>query len=198
MADIACGKWGTDGGKVTFVQTLTQKGSELVERAIEAVAIEVESPSEGALEARARKQEAAIALARKWQERYFDDLKSRSIEDRFAYWTEHFSQCIKCFGCRDACPICYCLDCCLEADRGLVAGGSIPPDVLFPILRTIHVADSCVNCGQCQDACPSELPLSRLTHMLNVEISSTLEYEPGMDVGASPPLSVVPEAEIAA
>jgi formate dehydrogenase subunit beta len=68
---------------------------------------------------------------------------------------------------------------------------------MFPILRTIHVADSCVNCGQCQDICPSELPLSRLTHMLNAEIGSVLGYRPGMDIRVPPPLSIVPEEELA-
>jgi len=196
MADVACGKWGTNSGKATFVEAFSERGRDLVEKAIKAAAIEVESPSADALEARARKQEAAIHLARKWQDRHFDDLKGTSREGRLDYWAAQFGQCIKCFGCRDACPICYCTDCYLQAHRGLVPGGTIPPDVVFPILRTVHVADSCVNCGQCQDACPSELPLSRLTHMLNVEISSVLEYEPGMDVGAPPPLSVVPEAEL--
>jgi formate dehydrogenase subunit beta len=134
--------------------------------------------------------------ARMWQERGFSDLRDTSIEERFAYWTGQFGQCIKCFGCRDACPICFCLDCTLEADRGLIVGGQVPPDIMFPILRTIHVADSCVNCGQCQDICPSELPLSRLTHMLNAEINSVLGYRPGMDLHVPPPLSAVPEDEL--
>jgi formate dehydrogenase subunit beta len=196
MADIACGKWGTNGGKVTCVEVCSPKGCDLLERAIEAGVIEVESPSNEALEARERKDREAIDSARVWQERDFADLRGTGLEERFAYWTGQFSQCIKCFGCRDACPICYCADCYLEADRGLVVGGKVPPDVMFPILRTIHVADSCVNCGQCQDVCPSELPLSRLTHMLNAEIGSVLGYEPGMDIRVPPPLSTVPEEEL--
>jgi formate dehydrogenase subunit beta len=196
MADIACGKWGTNGGKVTCVEVCSQEGRDLLERAIEAGVIEVESPSGKALEERERKDREAIDSARAWQERDFGDLRGTGLEERFAYWTGQFSQCIKCFGCRDACPICYCVDCYLEADRGLVVGGQVPPDVMFPILRTIHVADSCVNCGQCQDVCPSELPLSRLTHMLNAEIGSVLGYEPGMDIHVPPPLSTVPEEEL--
>jgi formate dehydrogenase subunit beta len=66
------------------------------------------------------------------------------------------------------------------------------------MLRTIHVADSCVNCGQCQDICPSELPLSRLTHMLSVATGSALGYVPGMELDVPPPLSVVPEKELRA
>ena len=127
------------------------------------------------------------------QEQAWAGLRDKSLEERLAYWNGQFGQCIKCFGCRDACPICYCAECTLEADRGLVVGGQVPPGLMFPLLRTIHVADSCVNCGQCQDVCPSELPLARLTHMLNAEIDSVLGYAPGMDPRVPPPLSTVPE-----
>jgi formate dehydrogenase subunit beta len=196
MADLACGKWGTSGGKVTCVEVCSQTGSDVLAKAIEAGAIEVERPSSEALEARERKDKEATDLARVWQEQHFAEMRGPSVEKRFAYWTGQFNQCIKCFACKDACPICYCIDCYLEADRGLIAAGQVPPDIMFPVLRTIHVADSCVNCGQCQDGCPSELPLSRLAHMLNVEIGAVLGYRSGMDVRVPPPLSTVPEEEL--
>jgi formate dehydrogenase subunit beta len=197
MADLACGKWGTNGRKVTCVEVCSQTGSDLLTKAVEAGAIEVEPPSSEALQVRERKDSEATESARVWQERHFAEMRGPSSGQRFAYWTEQFSQCIKCFACKDACPICYCIDCYLEADRGFIAAGQVPPDIMFPILRTIHVADSCVNCGQCQDGCPSELPLSRLAHMLNVEIGAVLGYHSGMDFGVPPPLSAVPEEELA-
>jgi len=195
MADLACGKWGTNGAKKTWVETCSEKGAELLQAAIDAGAIEVEAPSAAAAEARKAKDQAAIDAARMRQAQDWAGLRDKSFEERLAYWSGQFAQCIKCFGCRDACPICYCADCTLEADRGLVVGGQVPPGLLFPLLRTIHVADSCVNCGQCQDVCPSELPLARLTHMLNAEIGSLLGYAPGMDLRVPPPLSAVPEQE---
>lgn len=196
MADLACGKWGTNGAQRTWVETCSEKGAELLQAAIDAGAIEVEAPTMEAVEARERKDKAATDAARMRQEQEWAGLHDKNLEERLAYWTGQFGQCIKCFGCRDACPICYCADCTLEADRGLVVGGQVPPDLMFPLLRTLHVADSCVNCGQCQDVCPSELPLARLTHMLNAEIGSLLGYAPGMDLGVPPPLSTVPEPEL--
>jgi formate dehydrogenase subunit beta len=197
MADLACGKWGTGGDKATCVEVCSQTGSDVLAKAVKAGAITVERPSSEALQVRARKDREATDAARAWQERHFAEMRGTSSGQRFAYWTEQFSQCIKCFACRDACPICYCSDCYLEADRGFIAAGQVPPDIMFPVLRTIHVADSCVNCGQCQDGCPSELPLSRLAHMLNVEVGIVLGYRSGMDIDVPPPLSAVPEEELA-
>ena len=196
MADIACGKWGTTGENTTFIEVCSEKGSDFISAATEADYIKVEQPSGDAIETRRRKDEAAIELARQWQEKDFASLKEMSSVEKFNYWFEQFSHCIKCYGCRDACPICYCKDCSLEADRGFVLAGEVPPDVMFPMVRITHVMDSCVNCGQCQDVCPMELPLSRLIFMLSRELAGIFDYEPGMDVSALPPLRTVTDQEL--
>lgn len=196
MADIACGKWGTDGKKATFIEVCSEKGSDFIEKAIEAGYIKVEKPDSGAIESRKKRNEEEISLARKWQERDFASLRDLSTEEKFSYWRGQFSRCIKCYGCRDACPICYCKDCILEADRGIVAPGEIPPDIMFPMIRSVHVMDSCVNCGQCQDACSMDLPLARLIFMLNRELGDIFKNEPGMDVNAPIPLKSVTDKEL--
>ena len=196
MADLACGKWGVVDRKATFIEVCSEKGSDLVGSAIEAGCILVEQPDDEAVEIRKRKIEVATELARKWQERDFAPFKAMSLDERFDYWFGQFSQCIKCFGCRDACPICYCKDCWLEPDRGFVLGGEIPPDAMWPMVRAIHVMDSCVNCGQCQDVCSMNLPLSRFIFMLNREIAAIFKYEPGMDVETLPPCRIVTDEEL--
>jgi len=196
MADIACGKWGVSDKKSTFIEVCSEKGSDFIEAAIEAGYIKVEQPSGDAVETRKRKDKAAVELARQWQETDFARLKELSPDEKFHYWFEQFSHCIKCYGCRDACPICYCKDCFLEADRGFVPPGEVPPDVLFPLVRIAHVMDSCVNCGQCQDACTMELPLSRLIFMLSRELAGIFNYEPGNDVSQLPPLRTVTDREL--
>ncbi|MGQ9573569.1 MAG: Coenzyme F420 hydrogenase/dehydrogenase, beta subunit C-terminal domain [Dehalococcoidia bacterium] len=189
MADIACGKWGAEGKQATFIDVCSERGGEFIDKAIEGGHITVERPSTEAIESKRAKDRAASELARQWQERDFAEFRGMSAEERFDYWfgpSGQFGQCIKCFGCRDACPICYCKDCYLEADRGIVPGGEIPPDAMFPMIRAVHVMDPCVNCGQCQDACPMEIPLSRLIFMLNRELAPIFKYEPGMDLSARP------------
>jgi len=196
MADIACGKWGTTDKNTTFIEVCSEKGSDFIEAAIEAGTIAVEQPGDDAIETRRKKDEAAVELAQQWQEKDFAGFKTMSNDERFNYWMAQFSRCIKCYGCRDACPICYCKDCYLEADRSLVPAGEVPPDIMFPMIRTTHVMDSCVNCGQCQDVCPMELPLSRLIFMLNRELFGIFHYEPGVDVSTLPPLRTVTDEEL--
>jgi len=196
MADIACGKWGTTDKKSTFVEVCSEKGARLFEPAIEAGYIKVERPTADAIDTRKQKDQAAVELARQWQEKDFASLEQMSSDDKFNYWFGQFSRCIKCYGCRDACPICYCKDCFLEADRDFIPPGEVPPDVMFPMIRITHVMDSCVNCGQCQDACAMELPLSRLIFLLSKKIDAIFKYEPGMDVTKLPPLRTVTDQEL--
>jgi formate dehydrogenase subunit beta len=195
MADLACGKWGAKGKKATFIEVCSRKGSDLMEEAIKAGAVMVETPDEEAVKEREQKDSQAIELANRWEQKDLDMLRGLPYEDRLTYWLRYFDRCIKCFGCRDACPICYCQDCYLEPGRGFLQGGEIPPHVMFPLVRLAHVADSCVNCGQCQDACPVEIPLTRLYYMLSRELNSIFDYVPGMDVNDYPPLTTITDEE---
>jgi formate dehydrogenase subunit beta len=197
MADIACGEWGAMDKNTTFIEVCSERGADFLKAAIEAGCIKAEEASNDAVESRKKKDEAARESALRWQEKDFGSLKAMTADERFNYWFGHFNRCIKCYGCRDACPICYCKDCYLEADRGLVAAGEVPPDIMFPMIRATHVMDSCVNCGQCEDVCPMELPLSRLIFMLSKELGVIFNYEPGMDVSALPPLRTITDAEMA-
>jgi len=74
--------------------------------------------------------------------------------------------------------------------------GEVPPDAMFPMIRIAHVMDSCVNCGQCQDVCPANIPLARLTFMLNKELYNIFKYQPGVDIESRPPLRTYTDAEL--
>jgi len=184
-----------EGEKQSFIEVCSDKGAEFMDRAIESGAVKVEKAGGDVIAEREKKDEDAIQFANNCKEEDLKEIKEMSLEDRLAYWMRYFDRCIKCFGCRDACPICYCKKCYLEPDRGYVQGGEVPPDRLFPYTRLAHVADSCVNCGQCQDACPAEIPLTKLYTILNDELSPMFGYVAGLDVEAAPPLIAAKEEE---
>ena len=198
FADLALGKWGTEDIEEagTFVEVCSDKGRSLLESAIEKGYITISEPKKESIEMRAQKDKMELEHAMMWRERDFNPLLEMDLPDRLKYWTEEFSKCIKCFGCRDVCPICYCENCLLEANREYLVGGEIPPNGIFPLTRLAHVADSCVGCGQCQDVCPMELPLSKLFTLLNSKLSEVFDYVPGIDREQRPPTTVAKDEEL--
>lgn len=172
----------------------SEKGLNFLDGAVKGGVVSVEPAGDSAVKARKEKDEATAQAAYVWQEKDFGRFKEMSCDERFDFW---FGQCIKCFGCRDACPICYCKDCILEADRGMMPGGEVPPEPMWPMIRASHVMDACVNCGQCEDACPMELPIALFVFMLNRELAAVFHHEPGMDVNAHPPMRTFEDSELA-
>lgn len=196
FADLAFGKWGTEDETGTFVEVYSEKGQLLFKTAVEKGCIETSAPSPEGIKTREEKDKVAIESAMEWREKDFAPLLKMDLPERYKYWTDEFRKCIKCFGCRDACPICYCEECLLEANREFLVGGEIPPNGIFPLTRLAHVADSCIGCGQCQDACPMELPLSKLFTLMNSQLNDIFDYEPGVDVEERPPTTVARDEEL--
>ncbi len=199
FADIACGKWGTESEEKpsTFIEVYSEKGNVLIENAISNGCIEVSKPTQESITLREKKDRIETDKALNQRSLDFDPIMAMSSQERLSYWVKEFDKCIKCYGCRDACPICYCDTCLLEANRDFLEAGVIPPDALFPLTRLAHVADSCINCGQCQDACPMELPLSKLFSLLNSRLSEVFDYKSGIDIEQGPPLNTAMTEELA-
>jgi formate dehydrogenase subunit beta len=183
MADISC----CFDKDATAIEVHTKKGEQIL-----ALAFNL-SPVEREIE---RDVKAIEERASQRQERDFGELEGRGTEARLQYWFDQFDRCIKCYGCRNVCPLCYCKDCSLEASRALIKGGEVPPETLFHLTRLAHVADSCLNCGQCEAACPMEIPLSKVFHMLHKRLSAIFGYEPGMNIEDLPPLGTISEREL--
>ena len=97
-----------------------------------------------------------------------------------------FSKCVKCYGCRNICPVCFCAECSLE-HPDLVKPGGLPPEVpIFHMIRAVHMAGRCIDCGLCEDACPAEIPLRLLYREVNEVVSDVFDYQPGQGMEKSP------------
>ena len=196
MADLACGNWGVIGplaGKATFVEVCTAKGADVLEKAKEAGVIELEAPIEKGIAIRKNIDGAMVKLADKWQNADWEDVTGREILSVLTEYMDDFSRCLKCYGCREACPICYCEDCCLEANNGpdWLTKGEIPPSPMFHLERMLHMAESCTNCGQCEEVCPGEIPLAKIWHEVYTKINETFGYTKGTAEG-KPPIAFFP------
>ena len=112
------------------------------------------------------------------------------IGERRAFWRRQFIKCIKCYGCRNICPECFCEDCALEDPAWVEPGLLAPPFPVFHLIRAMHMASRCIACRQCELVCPAHIPLTVLYDLMRRDMESMLDYIPGQDITASPPLSV--------
>ncbi len=101
---------------------------------------------------------------------------------RFEFWMDEFSKCVKCYGCRDICPMCFCKECSLETDE-LIRTGDLPPEIpMFHLTRAVHMAGRCIDCGLCNEACPADIPLRTLYK----KVADIMDAEFGYRTGYAP------------
>jgi len=120
-------------------------------------------------------------------------LEEQDVGERFAYWMQEFEKCIKCFGCRDVCPVCFCKECSLE-NKELIPVGTIPPaNPAFHLTRAVHMAGRCIDCGLCEQACPADIPLRTLYKKVNQILDTEFDYQTGFIDDRKSPLNIVGE-----
>lgn len=119
---------------------------------------------------------ATAPPVRTWEEweAEVEELASRSPDDRYAFWAEQFTACIRCFACRNACPACSCRVCSLDSYQPKWLGHptELPEQFMFHFIRATDVAGRCVACGECARVCPANLPLMYLNLKLMHDIRS--------------------------
>jgi ferredoxin len=117
----------------------------------------------------------------------YDDM---SLADRQAFWQKQFLKCIKCYGCRNICPECFCEACALEDPLWVEPGLLVPDFPMFHLIKAMHMTTRCVACRQCEQACPAGIPLTVLYDLLRRDVGELMGYVPGADLAARPPLSL--------
>lgn len=125
----------------------------------------------------------------------FEDVKAieaMSTEERWQYFDDMLSPCIRCYACRNACPLCYCNTCFVDESMPQWVGKSDDPtDVkIFHLLRAFHCAGRCTDCGSCEQACPMDIKVRKLTKKLTKDCYELYEWESGLNLENRPPLDV--------
>jgi formate dehydrogenase subunit beta len=110
-----------------------------------------------------------------------------TLEQRHAFWERSFAQCIKCYGCRNICPVCYCPACALEDEIWVERGVMAPPFPSFHLVRAMHMIGRCIGCKQCELTCPAHIPLPILYTLMREDAAELWGYRPGKSVDDQPP-----------
>ena len=99
-------------------------------------------------------------------------IEEMTLSERWTFWQNEFSKCIKCYACRQICPLCYCTRCFTDVNQPqyIPVAASRLGNMEWHLMRAMHLAGRCINCGECAKACPVNIPLNLLTYKLNEDI----------------------------
>ncbi len=114
-------------------------------------------------------------------------------EERFAFFRNELSRCIRCNACRNVCPACTCEKCVFDNDASGIAQKAASDSFeenMFHIIRAFHVAGRCTDCGECSRVCPQNIPLHLLNRKFIKDINELYgNYQAGENIGNRSPLT---------
>jgi formate dehydrogenase subunit beta len=196
--DLAISCVGADLDKNFYVTAQTDDGEAFLQR-LELPEVQLPADRDAAV---ARIVDSRVARRDEVFGRTREEIKS--IEKLTAY----FSDCINCYNCRVACPVCYCKECVFGTDvfdheplqylKWAERKGSVklPTDTIFyHLTRLVHMSGACVGCGQCSNACPNEIPLVEIFRTVAHQTQALFDYQAGRSLEEPPPLTVFREDE---
>lgn len=130
---------------------------------------------------------------------FVEEIEKMPLGRRWEFWNEQFSKCIRCYACRQACPLCYCEECAVDPieivlkpdttaaekarrPKWLEKSPELSSNLLFHLTRMIHMAGRCTACGECERVCPMKIPLRRLTGKLEKDAKTIFGHESGLSL----------------
>jgi formate dehydrogenase subunit beta len=197
-ADVLIGLVGMDIDNHLLVKANTPKGEALLDK--------LKLPGAEETDGRKKGIESLIAERVAYRDQMFADTSeaTNSIEKL----TTYLANCVNCYNCRVACPVCYCKECVFVTDvfdhkssqylrwakrKGII---KMPTDtVFFHITRLDHMSLACIGCGQCSNACPNNIPVMELFRTVSSHTQKAFDYEPGRSVEDEPPMAIFREGE---
>lgn len=119
------------------------------------------------------------------------EFEAKPEQERKDFWIHEMDRCIRCYACRNACPLCVCRDHCVAQSRNphwISQQDGVRDKFMFQIIHATHMAGRCTECGECERACPMGIPLLLLKRKYSKSVHDIFEYEAGTDADAKPPL----------
>lgn len=121
------------------------------------------------------------------------EIENLCPEEKFAFFQNELSKCIRCNACRNVCPACSCRKCVFDStafDSVQKANTTSFEEKMFHIIRAFHVAGRCTDCGECSRVCPQGIPLHLFNRKFIKDINNLYgEYQAGSDLESAAPLT---------
>jgi len=133
-----------------------------------------------------------IETSKKENHENIKTLEKKSLKEKWEYWEKQFEKCIRCYACRNVCPMCYCKECMVDqlSPQWVRRSVDISENTSWNIMRAFHLAGRCIGCGECERACPVGIPLTELNKKLEKDVKELFEYKSGLDAEEKPLLAM--------
>ncbi|MBM3314032.1 hypothetical protein FJY70_05530 [candidate division WOR-3 bacterium] len=119
-------------------------------------------------------------------------LAPRSADERWQQLSEDVTRCIRCYACRQVCPNCYCPLCFTDASQPALLGKTpeLSDNMVFHLMRAMHMAGRCVECGSCARACPMGIDLMKFNRKVAQVVKDRFGAVAGVAEDDAPALAV--------
>ena len=122
-----------------------------------------------------------------------EKIEAMSPEEKFEFFKNELSKCIRCNACRNVCPACSCRKCVFDStkfDSAQKANVDSFEEKMFHIIRAFHVAGRCTDCGECSRVCPQGIPLHLFNRKFIKDINEFYgDFQAGADSETKGPLT---------
>ena len=124
-------------------------------------------------------------------------LEALTPAERWTYWKDQFSKCIKCYACRQVCPFCFCEQCLCDRNKPQMVESTPRPagNLSWHLVRAMHLAGRCAGCAECERVCPMDIPLNLLNRKMAKELKELYDYEAGLEAQDKGPLNSYTEKD---
>ncbi len=115
-----------------------------------------------------------------------------SPDERWERLSAELDRCIRCYACRQVCPNCYCPVCFVDASMPQLLGRThnLSDNMVYHIIRALHMAGRCVECGACHRACPVGIDLMRFNRRVAKTVRERFGGDAGTNLNEPPALTV--------
>jgi formate dehydrogenase subunit beta len=111
-------------------------------------------------------------------------------DERWAFWQQELSRCVRCHACREICPLCTCDRCVADKSQPqwIESSPHARGNLAWNLVRALHLAGRCVGCGECERACPSRIPLGLLNGKLARVVAERFDHRATDDPAVPAPI----------